>query len=112
MPPMAKQCVLSLELARPGDAVDDLVVDRHADVARVAKVPQRRRFRAHRLEHLRGDVVQVAGSHARLRLLLERSDRVGHDAARLAHDGNLARGFEDDGVVGGGFQVHRGRVYV
>src|SRR5258708_33317333 len=58
---------------------------------------------------MRGNLIQVARGHTRLRLLLERLDGLGHDLACLTHDGDLARGLEDDRIVGSWLQVHRPR---
>src|SRR5258708_38324637 len=58
---------------------------------------------------MRGNLIQVARGHTRLRLVFERVDGLGHDLARLAHDGDLARRLEDDRIVGSWFQVHRPR---
>ena len=83
--------VAALQLARPRNAVHYFVVDRHADVARVAKVAQRRRFGIRCLEHAGSYLVQLTRGHTRLRLLFKGTNRGRDDLAGLAHDGNLAR---------------------
>src|SRR5207244_6036920 len=88
--------VAALELPWARDAVYDLVVDRDANMARVAEVPKRRRFSASLLEYSRRDLVQVARGHARFSLLFDGPNRRRDDLAGLAHDGNLARGLEHD----------------
>ena len=104
--------VAALELAGPRDAVHDLVVDRHTDVSRIAKVAQRCRFCASLLEHVRRDLVKISRAHTRQGLLFEGADCPRHDLARFAHDGNLARRLEHNGVVRSRLEVHRPRVCI
>ena len=99
--------VAALELARARDAVDDLVVHRNTDVARIAEVAERGRLGVGCLEHARRDLIQVSRGHARLRPFLERTDRRGDDLASLAHDRDLARRLEHNGVVSSRLQMHR-----
>ena len=79
------------DLVRARDPVHDHVVRRDADRLRVAAVALRRGHAAERADVLVGDPVELAGRDPGLDLLADVRDRLGDDAPRGGHLGDLLR---------------------
>ena len=85
--------------ARAGDAVDALVVDGDADGAGEVVVEPRAGAGAVAGEDLRGDLVELAGGHARADAAGQLAQRLGDDAARGAQRGQLIRVVDGHPVI-------------
>ena len=87
------------EVAVAGDAVDDLLVDRDADVRGEPVVAEEGRGRSLIADRLRCAVVQLCGGHARRGDLRHPLQGPGDDQAGSPHDLELVRGLDLDAVA-------------
>ena len=79
-----------LEHPLPRDSVDDLLVDRDADLGRIAVIAVEVRSRSVGLQDLAGELVHPTRRHPGANLLAQRRMDRGHDQTRLAHAADLA----------------------
>ena len=94
-----------------GDAVHHLVVDRGADAGREAVVALETGGGAHLADALLGVGVEVAGGHAGGRQIHDFPQHGGHDAAGLAHGGDLPGALHlhaTAGLLNAGAGLHQG----